>query len=467
MNPQSSPDQPVRAPIVPETPQHTAVNRLSHKKLLIISGIVAIFLLAGVAALILLRGNSAVSPGSLTQAEVNGHTHAAIDTSSIGNTYDSYAGAGVADFSADKKQATLAALQSLSSRFGLAQTSFQDKATALIALGIARGSLDHPAQADGYHNALYLLFADQLTAVPSGITDEYFVAPKTSDTQVPTVLAEYTDQADTAQLKGVMQSSGVEAEAAKNLGLSGVSALAPYTPLVMNFTTGSSAQTKFGAENYMFGANPKMWVQSTSTTTYLVMTKDYGEAFLRAPSGDERSTVIHELIHTQHAFVRGDLGHAIEERRAELFSGDKSAYFDTKQLFTYTQVLSGFSPLDLMREHGTNSDDFYLGLYSALGVDGANAFVVSAPNVFLIQPSTAVQKAQSAFGGMDGVIKVAIKIGSADKTAMAARMKARTETLLKVFGTKQQVLDDLSNSLDQTYNMPTAAQAMENYIKTH
>ncbi len=422
----------------------------------------------GIAIIVSRHGSPTATPELSTQSVTGTRLPSNnVDVSSLGNAYDSYARAGVKDFSSDKKQATLAAFQSLSSGFGLPPAFFQDKTTVLIALGIARGSLDHAAQTDGYRNAFYLLSADQLNAVPSGMTDEYFVAPKTSDAQVPGVLAKYTDRADTTRLKGIMQSSGVEADVAKNLGLSDASALASYTPLVLNFKTGSDTQKKFGTENYMFGASPKMWVESTSTATYLVMTKDYGEAFMNAPTGDERHTVIHELVHTQHAFVRGELGHAIEERRAELFSGDKSAYYDAKQLFIYTQVFSGFSPLDLMRKYSTNSNDFYVGLYSALGVDGANAFVVSTPSVFLIQPSTAVKKAQAAFGGMDSVIKVAIKLGSTDQTAMTARIKARADTLLGVFGTKQKTIDDLTNNLDQVYGMPTAAQTMKQYITTH
>lgn len=475
------PQNPQIPPSLPPTDSQTQVlsqasvtyadskpGKTSRKRLAIITTAVLILLLSVTTALFILWPKPKIVTRNVPKNDsARGISSPAIDVSSLGSAYDSYAAAGLKDLSPDKKAATLDAFRSLSNGFVIAPGFFKDKSTALIGLGIARGSLDHPLNLDGYRNALYLLASNYLDTVPPGITDEYFVSPKNSDLDIPKVFAKYTDQAATDQLKGIMKSSGVEAEAAHNLGIDGTSALAGYTPLVMNFATGSSAQQQFAKEHYMFGANPTMWVEATSTTKYLIMTKDYGTSFIANPSGSERHTVIHELIHTQNAFVRGDLGHAIEERRAELFSGDLSAYYDTKQLFIYTSVFSGFNPIDLLQKSSTDSDNFYIGLYKAMGVEGANAFIVSTPNGFLTQPSSAVNKAQAAFGGMDAVMKVALKLGQTDPLAMTSRLETRNNKLLSVFKTKQKVIDDLNNSLASTYRMPTAAAEMKAYINSH
>jgi hypothetical protein len=210
-----------------------------------------------------------------------------------------------------------------------------------------------------------------------------------------------------------------------------------------------------------------MWVESVGDTTYLILTKNYAEDFIANPSGKERHSVLHEMVHAQHAFIRGDLGRSVEERRAELFSGDLSAYYDAKQLFVYTEIFSGYSPLSDLQAHSIDSDDFYIQLYANLGVDGANAFITSNPSAFLSDPSTAVKKAQDAFGGMDAVIKIAIQKGSLDQAAMNDRMRVRSEKLLSIFKSKQAVIDDLTDNLADTYGMPSAADAMKRYVQEH
>jgi hypothetical protein len=375
--------------------------------------------------------------------------------------------AGITGLSADKKSATLQAFTSLSSGFELSPKFFTDESAVLIGLGISRGSLDHASQFEGYRNGLYLLATNYLDTVPDGIVDEYFVSPKTNESTTPTVLAKYTDPVLTSDLKAILQSGDLHQEVTKNLGLSSNTALATFTPLVMNFETNSVEQGAFGNEHYMFGAHPKMWVESAGDIVYLIMTKNYAEDFIANPSGDERHTVLHEIIHTQHAFIRGDIGRSIEERRAELFSGDLSAYYDAKQLFIYTEVFSGFSPLAALQTQAIDSDSFYIQLYSKLGIEGANAFVTSSPSAFLSEPSTAVKKVQDTFGGMDGVIKIAIRQGSSDPTTMNDRMRVRSDKLLSILQSKQAVIDDLTNNLADAYGMPSAAVAMKQYIQTH
>lgn len=454
--------QPVYPP-APEMPIAVQPITHTHKKLLVIIVIVVGVIIGGFA--VYARLNSTITKEAQnTPAQYS--TVSDVDLSSLGSAYDNYRSAGVADFSVDKKTATLQAFTSLSHGFSLSPKFFEDSSAVLIGLGIAHGSLDHTSQSEGYRNGLYLLSTNYLSSVPDGIVDEYFVSPATNESTTPAVLAQYTDQAVSAQLNAVLQSNDLNSEIIKNLRLPSNARLAAFTPLVMNFETNSAEQDAFGDKHYMFGAHPKMWVESVGDTVYLIMTKNYAEDFIANPSGDGRHTVLHEIIHTQHVFVRGDLGRSIEERRAELFSGDLSAYYDAKQLFIYTDVFSGFSPLQDLQTHAIDSDSFYTQLYSKLGVEGANAFVTSNPSAFLSEPSTAVKKVQEAFGGMDAAIKIAIQKGSPDSAAMNDRIRARSDKLLSILKSKQAVIDDLTNNLADVYGMPSAADVMKQYIQT-
>lgn len=474
MHPQEYPDQsepptvpptPTTQPIPPPPSLHPEIpivalpTKHSRKKLIIIVAVIGL-IVSGIVVYGWYNTATTEKAKDLT-AQISD-----IDLSSLGSAYDSYRVAGVTDFSADKKDATLQAFTSLSRGFALSPKFFADNSAVLIGLGIARGSLDHSSQFEGYRNGLYLLATNYLDTVPDGIVDEYFVSAATNESTTPTVLAKYTDPVLTSDLKTILQSSDLRQEVTKNLGLSNNMVLATFTPLVMNFETNSVEQDTFGNEHYMFGAHPKMWVESAGDIVYLIMTKNYAEDFIANPSGDERHTVLHEIVHTQHAFMRGDLGRSVEERRAELFSSDLSAYYDAKQLFIYTEIFSGFSPLAALQTYAIDSDSFYIQLYSKLGIEGANAFVTSSPSAFLSEPSTAVKKVQDTFDGMDGVIKVAIQQGSSDQTTMNDRMRVRSDTLLSILQSKQEVIDDLTNNLADTYGMPSAAAAMKQYIQT-
>lgn len=214
----------------------------------------------------------------------------------------------------------------------------------------------------------------------------------------------------------------------------------------------------------MFGAMPTMWVQSVDDTVYLVATKDYAQDFISQPFGDVRYSVIHELVHTQKPFIVGDLGRNIEERRAELLSGDKSAYYDAKQLFIYLRVFSGSDFLSLLNDNPTDSASFILNTYRILGVDGGNALITSAPGAFLIKPSGAVIETQKVFGGADGAIQAAISIGDKDGQSMSERMNERYGKLISVFKSKTEVLEDLDDNLGRAYKMPSAASQMKSYI---
>lgn len=439
--------------------RHTSSSK---KKIILMSSMVIILILLSFAIFILVKNT--LTHTTSTPLPTNQEVGSTINSSSLASAYDSFSSAGVVGFSHDKKAHTLDAFEKLSKGFELDKSYMDNTPLTLVLLGVSRGFLDHPDQMEGYRNTLYLALNNYMLSVPRDIDDQFFISPEKINKKIPEILKKYTDQSLTQQFSDVMQTSGVEEEAQKSLGLS---KLNPYTPLVMNFDQGSQGQQQMRDEAQMLGVMPKMWVWYANNQMFLVTTRDYGQDFIHSPNGSSRHSVIHELIHTQNNFLIGELGRSVEERRAEFFSGDNGSYYDAKQMFIYSYVFSGFSPLNTMEKYSTDNTSFYLALYANLGIEGANAFIASAPNAFLQEPSGAIKKSQETFGGMDGVIKIALLIGSKDKVAMEQRTSERYQKLKSILTHKQKVIDDLKNNLSQAYNMPTASKAMLDYINRH
>lgn len=388
-----------------------------------------------------------------------------ISTKNLSEAYDSFSNAGIVEFTPDAKIATLNKIASLTKGFSIDDKFYEQPANMLLTLSIGYLSSQDQNNDEAYRNEMYLLMSTFMESVPEGITDEYFRNAEPADKTLA-VFSKYTDTDLTPKMEEALKNANVEKEIATNLGVE-QSQIKPYTPIVFNFDTNDATQQQFSSEHYMFGAYPKMWVEEIDNKIYILFTKEYAKSFIADQNGSGRTSILHELVHSQQSFVKGELGRTIEERRAELFSGDKSAYYDAKQLFIYLEVFSGDSILSMLEQSPANPDDFYLLLFKELGVSISNKLVASWPNVYLGSPSTAVKKVVELTGGMDGVIKDSILIGKKDWTAVESRMKARTDKLLSVFSTKEKVLSDLQYSLGEGYSMPSAAAEMKKYIESN
>jgi hypothetical protein len=393
--------------------------------------------------------NSAVnSPGNTTPVSVD-----------LSKAYDEASKAGVKEFSTSKKSSVLSAYQSLTSGFAFKSTK-ASPAKQLLVLGIAYHYSIDQGHKDALRSSMYLAYIDDLTNLPSGINDKTFHAATQTDDQTLAVLKKFEDSSLSSKVQSAITSSQLEAEVKKNLNLVSTANLTAYTVIAMNFNAISPEQQNFAKQHYMYGAAPKMWVEILNNHTYVLMAKDYATNFVTNPQGSARSTVIHEFIHGQNPFVVGDLGHSIEERRAEYFSGDKSAYYDAKQLFIYGQVFSGVDMLKQLSDNALNPYQYYIALYKQFGVTTANKLIASRPTAYLTQASGAVSAVQAYTGGPNGFIKDTISMGSKDKNAMQARKQARHEKLLSVLKTEDAVTKDLKNNLSGSYQMPDAAAEM-------
>ena len=68
--------------------------------------------------------------------------------------------------------------------------------------------------------------------------------------------------------------------------------------------------------------------------------------------------------------------------------------------------------------------------------------------------------------GLDRAIQESIRIGRKNPSAMHARIRQRYDKLMKIFGTRQRLAEDLQNNLADAYRMPTAAKIMTNDISS-
>lgn len=379
----------------------------------------------------------------------------------ISSAYDRITSYNIDDFSPSNKQKLVDKYNDLAHDFELEPNSF-DNTTTLLALGVASLYDKDPTNKDRYRTELYLLLSWHLKSLPSGITDDTFEPPSNSADGLKT-LQSFKDDNLTQQVNSSMGLQKALDNAVSALKLKSRTDLSPYEIIAFNFDTADKKFDELTAKYPLFGARPQMWTASFDGKEYIMMFKSYAQEVI----DDKPNSLAHEFIHAQSAFVEGETGRMVEERRAELFSGDKSSYFDAKQLFIYAGVLSGTDFLDLLQQHPTSSADFYAEVYKKIGVTGTNALAFSWPNAYARATSKAFQ-AIYQLDLQDVVMKETLKIGQKDSGGLKDRTESRYQTLMKVFGNdKSKVINDLKNNLGDSYGMPTASQYMIDFVNNH
>ena len=432
------PKLPTESPI--QQPKHT------HKKVLfILVGLLIVGLIFCV-TWFMLRQHTA-SPSSPPSRNLTLEAH-----------YSSIAKYGIASFSNDRKEVYLRGYRDLAGDFQLTPNALDDVST-LQALGIIDCYLRDKSNKTRYRTELYLLLIDHLTALPRGINDSTFTPASAHHDHK--LLESYQDA---ALSKSVVDSSSLQKaidNTVTQLHLASRSDIQPYKIIAFNFTNDSSQFNELTRQHSLYGAHPKMWAEKLDGTTYIMMTKPYADDVLAGRA----NSLPHEFIHGQSAFVRGEAGRMIEERRAELFSGDTSAYYDVKQLFIYTKVFTDVDMLSLLHQYPAAPAKFYAELYTKLGIDATNALIFSWPSAYSNGPSQAINSIDT-LNNQDKALQFALEQGKKDQSALTARLKARYNSLLGSLKTVQAVKDHLEHSIADTDRLPTAAQAMLDYIKT-
>lgn len=362
-------------------------------------------------------------------------------------------------FANSEKTKLLSAYDELSDGFVLTTSALDDDTTVLHALGIASLYSKDSGNKDRYRTELYLLLTAKLTALPSGISDSLFEG--TDPQKAITVLKKYQDESLSKQVEQSPTVQTVLNTTVTQLKLSSKADLSPYTIIAFDFENTDPQFSELTKEHSLYGARPRMWAEELGGTIYIMMFKSYAKDVINGIPG----SLPHEFIHGQSAFVRGEAGRMIEERRAELFSGDRSAYYDAKQLVIYLNVFAGIDIYSFLQANPTDSAKLYAMLYKELGVSGTNALVFSWPTVYGGSDSKALESIYK-LNNQDVALKQALAIGKKNPQALDTRVKQRYDKLLSVLGSKDKVVSDLTDNLDQTYRMPTAASYMINYTKS-
>jgi len=185
-----------------------------------------------------------------------------------------------------------------------------------------------------------------------------------------------------------------------------------YKQLIADFDYSSEGFKKYQADllrkgkNYaqdmgMEGDFPPAWVTHLDGKTIMCIPLPVAEKILykeeaRAPyyTEDEQEREVafiqHEYVHTQKMALadgKPHLGVALEELRAEHFSGDKHGYIDIKRHFRYLQVLTGFSPKTILDNYGEDKPfdpgDFYQEIAKRAGLEGVLDYVTVFPRNYI------------------------------------------------------------------------------------
>lgn len=455
-NPLITPDPQVSTP----APLEPSPN--SKKKFIVIGAVFLALAILGMIAYFVLSGVKEASP---EENENNSQSTSSVDvdTSSLEKSYDDFSKAGISEFSADNKDVVIDKFAELSNDFKLEQEFYDDESNHLLALGIAYSASQEQEKDDLYKHQLYHLTQSYLTERPASITDED-ESSTLSDQELKDIYSKYKETDLTNEVNKKIDSSDFFTEVDSQLGIS-ASDRKEFEILVMNFTADNS--TAFAADMKFQGWVPPVWSQRTDSFNYIVFTKDQAEKFLSGDAEASKGVIQHEYVHSQGYFSRGNYqGFTLEERRAEWYSNNTGAYYDVKQFLIYYRVFSGIDILSMIQDSPTNPAKFYIELYKKLGVLNANQVVAAIPVPYLEDPTTPVTKQTQLYKNYNGPLETAYEIGQKDPDAQEKRMRERVDELIKVLGTKQDAIDNLTGYVAQTYKMEIASQKMLDYIKT-
>lgn len=180
---------------------------------------------------------------------------------------------------------------------------------------------------------------------------------------------------------------------------------------------------------------PVAWQQTVNGVNTLVLPLPFAEKILYRDEVRSESYVEddlnrdiavleHEYTHTQGGLNLDNnvfFGVALEERRAELFSGDRQGYKEIKEFFTDINTVTGTDLMKYMCEHEKGGDpkELFTFLVSSWGLQATLEFVLTAPPQY-IKSSRPLQKNIADYlGGPDAWTKKMyakiIKEGKADE----------------------------------------------------
>ncbi|MBP7807070.1 hypothetical protein KA047_01095 [Candidatus Saccharibacteria bacterium] len=164
------------------------------------------------------------------------------------------------------------------------------------------------------------------------------------------------------------------------------------------------------------------WVTHVGDKQFLCVTADLAERVLEGGgvtdegyTADDRIRDIayigHEYTHTQGGLMpdnKIDFGITLEERRAELYSGDKHGYGDVKNFLIDVDLITGTNPVDFLKESehkGGDQQEVFTKIANSYGLDSLIEMAAVMPQAYNQEQSNAVRRSiQTYLGGYDGVL---------------------------------------------------------------
>lgn len=388
-----------------------------------------------------------------------------VDQDMLAGAYDKLAGQGMQSFSDGNKQKTIDAYIKLTNNFKIDESFWHDDHGMLLSLAVAQTYLkDKPELDTLYASEMYELMKYSLTSIPKGITDKSSDITTNKNT-ITSVYQKYTDtelteslHATLKQQKLLEETAGILKTSVEHLANSGVI-------LAMNFDSEHGAD--FMRDRNIFGSSPAVWTEKVGDKTYTVLTSEIAQKYIASPDGDQKWMIMHELTHASQPLYYGNLGWTVEERRAELLTGDRAMYWAEKQLFIYAEIFSGVDIPQITHDNVESSVATWIKLYNTFGLKTTNKLLAAYPSDLINNKNQAISDTIKLAGDYDGIIQDMVAYGNKDKAAVNSRLKARVKKLFDVFKTKTAVIDDTRYSVLKVYRMPTAAQLVEDYINNH
>lgn len=471
MNPSLFPNpgdpEPNKQPELEQTRFSPSKSRPSKFRLIIIISIACAVIIC-IALTVLLYFK--LIPPAINQSKKTTETQkikSTVNRQALDDTFAYYKDAGIKEFNTADKTKVLDKVEKLTNNFKILPAFFDDKLNNLFALSTAYSSLQGKSNDKYFRASMYLLMRDNLTERPEDIVEDSRVELKSDDRDKKSidVIKKYTDTELTSKLNEAVKDRGVYKSTAKSISLDNTDMFKDVNIVALNFA--QSDFKDFSKEHYMYGSNPAMWAEELDGKQYVMSTKNYAEDYISKNEEAITLGIQRMLIHTTSSFVRGEYGRTIEQRRADLFTGNKTDEYDIRQFFIYLNVFSGYDLLEDLKTYPTSPEDFYLKLYKDFGIQTASKIIAVSPGFY--DGNTAISTyddARMAFGGYDGALEGAIKIGQKNEPAMKARMLKRSQKLYSIFKTKADIIEDLRYSMGRRYNMSNSAKFMEDYINT-
>lgn len=455
----SSPNTPPTSPIGDASglqPAQTPPPKKSHKKL-----IIGLLVAAVIALVIFGVGYIFLRPGGIIEQQREA-AKPKPQYERFAAAYDSWRDQGVAGFTTENRDATVAAVRELTRDFSFRNLEItNDAVKQLFILSAAQEYAARRVDASVSRMKIYTVLQDDLVSVPSGITDENATMPEAE--QAKTIYDKYQDPALTARVKSTIAARGLEAKARQALKLES-SQTNNFDVYAMKFDVKSKDEEAFKKDMLFTGSIPPLWVQTYPSTRFMAFTKAFASEFVLSSTAITEAYFIHEYSHTQRPLSRGDLGLLLEERKAEEVSGNKGAYFDVKQFFIYLNVATGYDVLTAIQANPSNPEALYADLYKNLGVELADSVIASFPVNYTVDAATPITTI-TARHSLETTLQLALmQAKERDPDGLRKRIAERGDRLIAIFGSRQKALDDLANNVATKYQMKTMAEEMRRYL---